>query len=146
VAAAGTTPTLDLAAALEQTVGRVWWALRLESGSDLSRTAAGALAALATHGPQRVTELAEHEMVTQPTMTCILDRLERDGRVERRPDPADGRARRVEITDAGRALLQERAHRRAEALGTRLDRLSATDRAALDAAVPALRALLEDAA
>jgi len=136
------TRSLALGAEIEQRAAKLWWMLLRESASDLSRTAAGALAALATDGPQRVTELAEHERVTQPTMTCILDRLERDGLVERHADPRDGRARRIEITDRGRALLVARADRRAEVLGWRVQRLSAAERQVLAAALPVLDALL----
>jgi len=126
-------------------VAGLWWVLLHESDSELSRTAASVLRALATEGPLRVTELAEHEKVSQPTMTTIIDRLERDGRVRRRPDPADGRARRIEITAQGRRLLERRACRRAEALGARLADLSPADRDALTAALPALDALLRPA-
>lgn len=136
---------LALGRALEERVAGLWWLLLHESDSELSRTAAGVLAALATAGPLRVTELAEHEKVSQPTMSTILDRLERDGRVSRRPDPADGRARRIEITAPGRRLLELRASRRAEALGARLADLSRAERASLAAALPALDAVLRSA-
>ena len=36
-------------------------------------------------------------------MTYLLDDLEQAGLIERRPEPADRRARRVVATDAGRA-------------------------------------------
>jgi DNA-binding MarR family transcriptional regulator len=44
---------------------------------------------------QRLAELME---LTPITMTGLLDRLERDGWVERRPDPADRRAKRIFLT------------------------------------------------
>jgi DNA-binding MarR family transcriptional regulator len=44
------------------------------------------------------------------TMTTVLDRLERDGFVQRRPDPADRRVRIPEITDAGRDLQRKVDH------------------------------------
>ena len=37
------------------------------------------------------------------TMTGLLDRMARDGLLERRPDPDDRRAQRIFLTDAGRA-------------------------------------------
>ncbi|MCV2487811.1 MarR family transcriptional regulator [Geodermatophilus sp. YIM 151500] len=46
-------------------------------------------------------------MLTSGGMTSRLDRLERAGLVERRPDPADRRALLVVLTDAGRALVDE---------------------------------------
>lgn len=39
-------------------------------------------------------------------MTYLLDDLESDGLITRRPDPRDRRARQVVITDEGRARLQ----------------------------------------
>ncbi len=37
------------------------------------------------------------------TMTGLLDRMARDGLLERRPDPDDRRAQRIFLTDQGRA-------------------------------------------
>lgn len=51
--------------------------------------------------------LAQHLGVDRTAMTYLLDDLEGAGLVERRPDPADRRARRVAITDSGRAQLCE---------------------------------------
>jgi DNA-binding MarR family transcriptional regulator len=44
-------------------------------------------------------ELADVMDITPITLTGLLDRLERDGWVERRGDPADRRAKRVYLTD-----------------------------------------------
>ncbi|GAA3226532.1 hypothetical protein GCM10017691_16140 [Pseudonocardia petroleophila] len=60
--------------------------------------------------------LAQHLGVDRTVMTYLLDDLESAGLVERRPDPADRRARRIWITDDGGARLcaLERALRSAE--------------------------------
>jgi DNA-binding MarR family transcriptional regulator len=50
-------------------------------------------------------ELAQFTMVTTGAMTKRLDRLERDGLVTRRRSAADGRARVVALTKAGRELI-----------------------------------------
>ena len=42
-----------------------------------------------------------------------VNRLVAEGLVEKRPDPADGRARRIHLTDTGRALLEAAASCRA---------------------------------
>lgn len=44
--------------------------------------------------------------VEAPTMTKTLQRMERAGLVERRPDPADARVSLVYLTEQGRALVQ----------------------------------------
>jgi DNA-binding MarR family transcriptional regulator len=65
---------------------------------------------LATAGrgePKSQLALAHHLGVDRTVMTYLIDDLEQAGLVERRPDPADRRARRVVITDTGCALLDE---------------------------------------
>ncbi len=65
---------------------------------------------LATAGrgePKSQLALAQHLGVDRTVMTYLLDGLEQAGLVERRPDPADRRARRVAITDPGNSLLTE---------------------------------------
>jgi DNA-binding MarR family transcriptional regulator len=49
-------------------------------------------------------ELAARVKLDKSTMALMLERLERDGHVERRPDPADARRRIVFLTAKNRAL------------------------------------------
>ena len=49
-------------------------------------------------------ELCERVRIEQPTMASTLRRMERDGLVERVPDPADGRSARVLLTAYARRL------------------------------------------
>ena len=59
-------------------------------------------------GPEgsRPGELADAAQLSKQTLGSILDQLERAGYVARVPDPADGRARLVTITEAGRELVR----------------------------------------
>src|SRR3984885_14296877 len=50
--------------------------------------------------------IGERLMVHPTSATNIIDRLERQQMVIRRPNPADGRGRLAEITQAGRDLVQ----------------------------------------
>lgn len=50
--------------------------------------------------------LAERAAVEQPTMAATLKRMERDGLIARRPDPADGRAALVSLTPAAQQKLK----------------------------------------
>jgi DNA-binding MarR family transcriptional regulator len=93
-------------------------------------------------GPLRITDLAGAELVAQPTMTGIVSRLEVDGLVARTRDVADARAVQVAITDAGREELAAVRSSRAAFLQERLGRLDEPALAALEAALPALDALL----
>jgi DNA-binding MarR family transcriptional regulator len=134
----------DLGSQLERRVADLWWALMRESPSDLSRTAASVLARLSGEGPQRVTVLALSEHVAQPSMSLLLQRLVSRGFVERRHDPEDRRASRIAITDAGRAVMKDRAEARSRWLRDRLARLDDTDRSVLRRAVDLLDTLLAD--
>ncbi|MGD0069018.1 MAG: MarR family transcriptional regulator [Streptosporangiaceae bacterium] len=50
--------------------------------------------------------IGERLMVHPTSATNIIDRLERQQLVIRRPNPSDGRGRLAEITEAGRAVVQ----------------------------------------
>jgi MarR family transcriptional regulator, transcriptional regulator for hemolysin len=50
-------------------------------------------------------DLARFAKVEQPPMAQMLARMERDGLIERSPDPADGRSSRIMLTDAARARM-----------------------------------------
>jgi DNA-binding MarR family transcriptional regulator len=52
----------------------------------------------------RITDLARHANVSAQAMSEVVAYLERHGYVERVPDPADGRARLVRLTDRGREI------------------------------------------
>ena len=65
------------------------------------------LAAADQGEPSSQLALAQHLGVDRTAMTYLLDDLEDAGFVERRPDPADRRARRVTVTTSGHARLKE---------------------------------------
>ncbi|MCB9548216.1 MAG: MarR family transcriptional regulator [Myxococcales bacterium] len=53
----------------------------------------------------RVTDLADRMGITKQAVSQIVADLEAHGIVARLPDPADGRTRRVALTDQGRAAM-----------------------------------------
>lgn len=55
---------------------------------------------------QTQTELADEICVQPATITRMIDRLTKEGLVERRADPEDRRVSRVYLTEAGRVLQQ----------------------------------------
>jgi DNA-binding MarR family transcriptional regulator len=66
----------------------------------------------ATHGTVvSQLALAQHLGVDRTVMTYLLDDLEAAGLIQRRPDPADRRARRVVATRQGTELLVTLDHR-----------------------------------
>lgn len=114
---------------------------RLTPRSELSLTAASTLARLERSGPHRLCELHGPEGVSQPAMTQLITRLEREGLASRGSDPEDGRAVVVTVTDEGRAAVARRREGRARALSALLRQLPADEHAALLAALPALERL-----
>jgi DNA-binding MarR family transcriptional regulator len=138
------TATLDaLAAGLAADLERIFGLFRslVPPSGSLSMTAATTLARLERTGPQRLTDLAAREGVTQPAMTQLITRLEDAGQARREPSPADGRVVLVAITEVGRQTLATRRAVRGERLGAVLAELSPEHRDMLAAALPALDAL-----
>jgi DNA-binding MarR family transcriptional regulator len=95
-------------------------------------------------GEARISDLAELDHCSQPTMTTQVRRLEDAGLVARTPDPADARAVRIRITPKGRTMLAQVRADRAAVIDPRIERLSDEDREILSSAVGALRRLLDD--
>ena len=52
----------------------------------------------------RMGELANRARLAKQTMTTMVRLLERDGLVEREPDPDDGRATRIHLTERARSF------------------------------------------
>lgn len=117
--------------------------IRLPVVQKLSFTTLSVLDTLALSGPKRLTELARTEQISQPGLTQLATRLERDGLVERRPDPADGRAVLVHITDSGRMIGQARHEDRGRHLMPLIGQLTPAERQTLAAALPVLTRLAE---
>ena len=65
------------------------------------------VAMLKHHGPMTQKQLAEMAQIEQPSMAQTLVRMERDGLIERRADPADGRSSTVHLTALAMGKLPE---------------------------------------
>src|SRR5690348_8071984 len=96
--------------------------VRRQAPTQVSTSTITTLDTLLTDGPLRISDLAEHEALSQPGMTTLVNRLEAAGLAERVADPTDGRATLVRITDGGRAVLATRRADRTAALLAELDR------------------------
>jgi DNA-binding MarR family transcriptional regulator len=72
----------------------------------LSPARASALSVLVFGGARSLTELADAEQVTAPTMSKLVTGLEREGLVRRHPDVNDARAIRIESTAKARRILE----------------------------------------
>jgi DNA-binding MarR family transcriptional regulator len=91
-----------------------------------------------------VRELAEGEGVSTPAMTAYVDRLEAAGLVVRRRSESDRRRVELALTEAGMRVLRSARTRRTAWLAARLRRLDPAELAAVEAALPALRRLVEE--
>jgi DNA-binding MarR family transcriptional regulator len=136
----------DIAEGLYQ--GAMLLVRHLARGSSLApRTV---LATLEEDGPTRLTALAAPNGVSQPAMTQLVGRLERDGLVVRLVDPDDARATLVDITGAGRALRAELHEAQNDHLAELLETLSPEDEAtlglAMRVALPLMQRLTQQAA
>ena len=107
----------------------------LTYGQGQSLTASTVLALLDDEGPVRISALAVASGVSQPSVTELVGRLQREGLVTRLSDPQDARATLVDITARGRAQrmkLQKSIHDRLIGL---LDMLPDESRATLSLAM-----------
>jgi DNA-binding MarR family transcriptional regulator len=107
---------------------------------------AALLHAIRTHPGLGVRELAAFEGVSAPAMTAYVDRLEAAGLLARRRSERDRRRVELELTEAGLRVLRSARRRRTAWLAARLRRLEPDELASVEAALPALRKLLEDGA
>jgi DNA-binding MarR family transcriptional regulator len=117
----------------------------LTDRAGLSLVASHVLNRLHREGPSRLTALAAKEGVSQPSMTQLIQRMERQGLVSRLTDPDDGRAALVVITTAGEAVLEQRKQLRRERLAELLRTLTETEASAMalacEVALPILQRL-----
>ena len=98
-------------------------AAREDPASGLSAARLSALSVLVFGGPRTLGELAAAEQVRPPTMTGIVQGLERAGLARREPDPDDRRVVRVHATAKGKRVLQQARKRRIASLAERLSQL-----------------------
>lgn len=85
------------------------------------------LKTIAHRGPLRITELATLTHLDTSTVSRHVAQLQRNGLIDRTPDPADGRAQLVAISTLGQGQLDEAFRRRREILADTLDGWASED-------------------
>jgi DNA-binding MarR family transcriptional regulator len=98
-----------------------------DSGAGLSRARLSALSVVVFRGPLTLGELAAAEAVRSATMSGIVNGLEQDGLVRRRPHGTDRRAVQVEATANGRRLLERARAQRIALVASKLGDLPQTE-------------------
>jgi DNA-binding MarR family transcriptional regulator len=68
----------------------------------------------------RLRDLNQHMLITQPSVSRLVDRLVSRGYLEKEADPADGRGAIIELTDAGYALFRRVAVLHMESITARI--------------------------
>jgi DNA-binding MarR family transcriptional regulator len=130
-----------------QSIGEVLFALGTlgirQRPRDLSLTALSSLATIERSGPRRLTDLAVSEGVTQPSMSAMVNQLERLGLVERQSDARDGRVVRVAITGAGQEQLNTLRRVGAAVFDVLIEKLDSSEADLLCAALPSFGRMLE---
>ena len=132
-------------ARLRKVIGRAARQLNPTStGEGLTPSQASVLGVVASQGPLGLAELTELEGLNPSVLSRIVGKLDDCGLIERRPDPADLRAVRVEITPAGTAVHEHIRALRTQVVSQCLDRLPAATVDSLLEALPALEALADE--
>lgn len=104
------------------------------------------LSTIEDQGAARISDLANLDHCSQPTMTMQVRRLEDAGLVTRSPDPDDARAVLIRITPKGVQTLARARADRAAVVDPAIARLDPEDRQTLAAAVRVMQRLLDNAA
>ncbi|MEV0794037.1 MarR family transcriptional regulator [Kribbella sp. NPDC050459] len=117
--------------------------IRLPSVRRLNFSALSVLHTLGRRGPLRLTDLLTTEQLKQPALTSLVAKLEQDGLLQRRPDPADGRASLLSLTRTGRELVRSRHANRVEKLAALVARLTPDERAVLAGSIDVLHRLTD---
>jgi DNA-binding MarR family transcriptional regulator len=136
---------LGLANALRPTIARLARRLRQQDHTGLGPTMTATLASIAKHGGPTHGELAAIEQVSPPTITAVVDKLEKLGLVTREADSADRRVTRVRATANGIDQLDEVRNRRTSWLAFRLTALTEDERRRLADAADVLAKLVDAA-
>jgi DNA-binding MarR family transcriptional regulator len=127
----GTSPPQEARAVAERLHSAAIHLLRRARVRDeelgLSGPRLSALSVVVFGGPLTVRDLAAAEQVRSPTMTRLIDGLQRDGLVTREPNPGDARSVLIRATPTGRLVLSRGRSRRVADLAARLSELDAGD-------------------
>jgi DNA-binding MarR family transcriptional regulator len=139
-------PLAERAAHLRTAIVRTARRLRQEAAAEtsgLTPTSVAALATIERHGPLTPSEIAAIERVKRPTITRTLRCLDREGLIDRAPDPEDGRSALVSVNGAGRERLRRLRGRKNAYLARRMRELSAEEVETLERAAEILERMRE---
>lgn len=141
----GRPSTTDLAEGLRMIAHRLAYALRRpDPASDISPTGYTTLSTLSKHEAMRPGDLAATIGVSRASMSRIEAALLEGGWVTSEPDPADGRAHLLRISEHGVDVLTELRRDASRDLRAGLESLSPDDLRRVADAVPVLVGLADE--
>ncbi len=117
---------------------------RRDVESGLTGPQLSALSVFGFGGRRTLTELAQAEQVSRPTITRLVASLEAKGLVVREPDDRDRRVTWVRATDRGREMMERGRAARVEQISALLARLDPTELDTLDTAIASLERLMSE--
>lgn len=133
----------ELVVRLRLAVMRLARRLRQQTEGEITASQLSALSSVDRLGPLSLGALAAVERVRPPTLTRIVGHLEAAGLVVRRPAPGDRRSTEVEVSPAGRELLDRSRTRKDAYLAERLATLDPAEVDVLRRAAGVLERLLQ---
>ncbi|MGF3054531.1 MarR family winged helix-turn-helix transcriptional regulator [Microbacterium sp. YY-03] len=101
------------------------------------------LAVLSMYGDHTLSELADRDRISAPSMTRTVNGLEELGFVTRTADADDRRKVNISLTDAGRAVVTDTVRKRDAWLDDGFGELSQAERDILLQAAPIMRKLAD---
>lgn len=114
-----------------------------DAASGLSAPKLSALSVLVFGGPRSLGALAAAEQIRPPSMTRLVQELQKLGLVTTAPSPDDRRALVIRATPKGEKLLQEGRSRRVRSLTSMLETMTETERRTVARAVAILERTLD---
>ena len=94
------------------------------------------------HGPMRMSDISRHMGISKPYMTVLVNKLIREGLVERVSNPEDRRVVNVRITEAGREGIREFTKRVRETVIRNLASLDTEDISLLHESTKEIRSII----
>lgn len=93
---------------------------------------------LAHHGPASISSISETLGISLAAASQMVDRLVNEGLLERSEDPSDRRTKQVDLTPAGKALVEQVYEHRLDWMKDLAHELSPADQAAIAGALECL--------
>jgi DNA-binding MarR family transcriptional regulator len=130
---------------LRQVLLRLARRIRSRYVGDITPSQLAVLTSLLRHGASTVGQIAEREHVKPPSASKLVAALESQGFVERTTGRDDRRCSMITVTPLAEQFAADMRAAGTSWLAERLDSLSPTEVAAIEAALPALERVLGDA-